>query len=146
MNKRLVLFKETTQGQVLIHKEEDDPMSRILIIDDDTQIRTMLRLMLEHEGYEIDDAPNGKAGIDRHRETPADLIITDLIMPEKEGMQTIRELKQEFPEVKIIAMSGGCRLGPHEYLPLAAKLGALRVFRKPFGRTDLLQAIRELIA
>jgi len=82
-------------------------MARILIIDDESQIRSMLRLMLERVGYEVDEAPDGLEGIRQYREDPADLIITDLIMPNKDGIGMIIDLKKEFPKVKIIAMSGG---------------------------------------
>lgn len=121
-------------------------MARILVIDDDSQVRTMLRLTLEYAGHEIVDAPNGQVGIDLYRDNPTDLIITDLIMPEKEGVETIQALKKEFPDARIIAISGGGRLGPEEYLPLAQKFGAQRVFRKPINRDDLLEAIQEIMA
>ena len=118
---------------------------RILIIDDEVPIREMLRQMLEREGYEVIDAPDGKVAMNLHREEPADLIITDLIMPEKEGMETIMEFRREFPEVKIIAMSGGGRIGPEVYLQMAKRIGAMRTFTKPIERKALLEAIRELL-
>ena len=90
-------------------------MALILIIDDDDQIRRVLRKTLERDGYDVADAPNGKEGIRLYRENPADLVITDIIMPEKEGIETIRELRRDFPEVKIIAISGGGRIGPDSY-------------------------------
>ncbi len=120
-------------------------MARILIIEDDTQTRVMLRQMLTREGYEVVDAPDGKMGTRLYREEPTDLVITDLIMPEKEGIETIRELKQGYPDIKIIAISGGGRIEPEEYLCLAKKLGAERTFAKPIRREDLLGAIRELV-
>ena len=120
-------------------------MARILIIDDEVQILNMLRQMLEGEGYEVIDAPNGKEGIRRYRENPADLIITDILMPEKEGIETIQELKRDFPDVKIIAMSGGGRVGPGDYLHLAKMLGAQHTFAKPIEREELLKAVRELL-
>lgn len=94
-------------------------MPLILIIDDDDQIREMLRQMLERAGYEVTDAPNGKVAMKLYREQPADLIITDLIMPGKEGIETIIELRRDFPEVKIIAISGGGRIAPRDYLAMA---------------------------
>jgi CheY-like chemotaxis protein len=120
-------------------------MARILIIDDDVQTLNMLRKMLEREGYEVMDAPDGKEGLKLYRENPTDLIITDLIMPEMEGIETIQELKQDFPDIKIIAMSGGGRVGPGDYLHLAKMLGAQRTFAKPVERKELLKAIRELL-
>ena len=120
-------------------------MAQILIIDDDDQLRLMLRKTLERSGYEVVEAPNGKEGIKRFREMPCDLVITDLIMPEKEGIETIVELKKDFPDVKIIAISGGDRSKPESYLNLAKQLGAKRVFPKPIDREELLNAVRELL-
>lgn len=119
-------------------------MARILIIDDDAQVLDMLRQTLEREGHEVMDASNGNEGIRLYRECPADLIITDIVMPEKEGIETIMELKRDFPDVKIIAISGGGRIDPEEYLRMAKGLGALRTFAKPVEREKLLGAVREL--
>jgi CheY-like chemotaxis protein len=126
-------------------KEEDKIMPRILIIDDEVQIRKMLQQMFEREGYDTVTAPDGREGVKAYRENPTDLIITDLIMPEKEGIEIIFELKREFPDVKIIAMSGGGRTEPHGYLKIAEKAGALRTFRKPLEREELLKAVREIL-
>ncbi len=82
-------------------------MARILIIDDDLQIREMMEQMLQKEGYETIGASDGQIAMKLCRENPADVVITDIIMPEKEGIETIVELKREFPGIKIIAMSGG---------------------------------------
>jgi len=120
-------------------------MARILIIDDDTQFLLMLCRMLEREGYEVIGASDGKEGIRLFSEKPCDLIITDLIMPEKEGIETIRELRRDFPQVKIIAISGGGRVGPEDYLKIAGRLGAVRTFSKPVPREELLRAVRELV-
>lgn len=120
-------------------------MARILIIDDDVHILRMLRQTLERKGYEVIEASNGKEGIRLYREEPADLIITDLIMPEKEGIETIKELRRDFPQLKIIAISGGGRIGPEVYLSMAKKLGAMRTFIKPIAREELLEAVRELL-
>jgi len=120
-------------------------MARILVIDDEDQIRVMLRQVLEDAGYEVDDAPNGVEGIKRYHQNPADLIITDMIMPKKEGMETILDLRHEYPTVKVIAISGGGRIGPEPYLEIAEGLGAIRVFTKPFRIEDLLTAVRNLI-
>ncbi len=120
-------------------------MARILVIEDDPQVLAMLRQTLEREGYEVIDASNGQEGIRLYREKSADLIITDLIMPEKEGIETIIELRRDFPQVKIIAISGGGRLGTEKYLQFAEELGAQRTFTKPIGRDELLGAVRELV-
>lgn len=120
-------------------------MKRILVIDDDVVFRQMLRKVLERAGYETTEAADGKEGIELFREAPADLVITDIIMPEQEGIETIQELKRDFPGVKIIAVSGGGRLDPKEYLKTAEQFGAVRTFNKPFDREEFLDAIRELL-
>ena len=86
-------------------------MARILIIDDDGPVRLILRKALEGDGYEVLDASNGKVGIELFKEERADLIICDLIMPEKDGIETIKEFARDFPELKIIAISGGAITG-----------------------------------
>ncbi len=121
-------------------------MPRILVIDDDDLIRVMLHQMLEDAGYDVAVAANGDEGIKLFHEQAADLIITDIIMPEKEGWETIVELKRDYPRVKIIAISGGGRIGPYSYLMVAKRFGAERVFTKPLKKDELLKAIRELLA
>ena len=120
-------------------------MAKILIIDDDAQVLATLRKMLEREGYEVVTTPDGLKGVKYYRENPADLIITDLIMPEKEGVETITELRQDFPNVRIIAISGGWRNDPERYLRIAKNLGAQYAFTKPVKRKELLNAVRELL-
>jgi len=120
-------------------------MARILIIDDEPQIRSMLTLMLAREGYEIVEASDGVAGIKIYRQNPADLIITDLIMPNKDGIGMIIDLKKEFPDVKIIAMSGGGLNKPDGYLKGAKKLGAACTLTKPIDREEMLNAVRETL-
>lgn len=120
-------------------------MTQLLIIDDESQIRSMLRQMLEQEGYDVIEASNGEEGIKLYREKPADLVITDILMPVKEGFTTIMELKRDYPEVRIIAISGGRRIGPEEYLKIAKKFGAIRMINKPFNKEELLNAIEDLI-
>jgi len=120
-------------------------MARILIIDDEPQIRSMLTLMLEREGYEIIEAADGVAGIKIYRQNPADLIITDLIMPNKDGIGMIIDLRKEFPDVKIIAMSGGGLNKPDGYLKGAKKLGAACTLTKPIDREEMLNAVRETL-
>ena len=120
-------------------------MARILIIDDESQIRSMLRLMLERDGYEVVEAPDGIEGIRAYRQKPADLIITDLIMPNKDGIGMIIELQKEFPDVKIIAMSGGGLNKPEGYLKGAKKLGAACTLTKPIDREKMLRAVKNII-
>jgi len=120
-------------------------MERILIIDDEPQIRSMLTLMLEREGYEVVEAPDGVDGIKIYRQNPADLIITDLIMPNKDGIGMIIDLKKEFPEVKIIAMSGGGLNKPDGYLKGAKKLGASCTLTKPIDREEILRVVAAIL-
>ncbi|MDY6987588.1 MAG: response regulator [Thermodesulfobacteriota bacterium] len=119
--------------------------ARILVVDDDVQIREMLRQLLERAGYEVAEAPDGRQGIRLYRQEPADLVITDIIMPEKEGLETIRELRRDFPDVKILAISGGGRVLADEYLRLAKQFGAERTLAKPFDQKELLEAVHELV-
>jgi len=118
---------------------------RILVIDDDEQMRVLLQQAMQWAGFEVVAAENGRQGQQLFEEQPADLIITDLIMPEQEGLETIRILKQEYPTVKIIAISGGGRIGPEAYLPAAMELGADRIFTKPFDVKELISAVQELL-
>jgi len=122
-------------------------MARILIIDDEQLFRQMLRQMLELGGHKVTEACEGGQGIEVYRKEPADLVITDIFMPEKEGISTIQELKQEFPDVKVIAVTGGGnkRCG-FEYLRFAENVGADKTLNKPFERQEILDAIDELLA
>ena len=120
-------------------------MARILVIEDDNDVRESLRQVLEQVGYEVEEACDGEEGIERYREKQADLIITDIIMPKKEGIETITDLRVEFPDVKVIAISGGGRLGPEPYLELAKGFGANRIIMKPFTTTEILEAVQELL-
>lgn len=119
---------------------------KILVIDDDPQIRQMLREVLVWAGYDVFEAENGREGLLQQRRHLADLVITDLIMPEQEGLETIAVLKKEFPGLKIIAVSGGGRVGPDMYLPTAQEFGADMVFSKPFDIIRLSEAVKELLS
>ncbi|MFH0824969.1 MAG: response regulator [Pseudomonadota bacterium] len=120
-------------------------MPRVLVIDDQPEIRELLERMLRGSGYEVTVAENGDEGTKLFRADPYDLIITDIIMPEKEGLETIMELRRDYPDVKIIAISGGGTGGRDTYLNLACRLGAQRAVPKPFKRDELLAAVKELI-
>lgn len=119
---------------------------RILIIDDDGQFRRLLRQFLEREGYEIFEASNGKEGIKAYRNLRTDLVVTDIIMPEMEGVETIMQLCMEFPGIKIAAISGGGRNTPDSYLSMAEKLGACFIMEKPLDRQLFLEKLASLIA
>lgn len=121
-------------------------MKEILIVDDEEQIRTALKHMLEKEGYTVREASNGDVALRLHREKQADLIVTDIIMPEKEGLGTILELKNEFPGAKIFAMSGGGKNSPEQYLRMAKGFGVDKIFVKPFSREELVSAVKEILS
>jgi YesN/AraC family two-component response regulator len=117
----------------------------LLIVNDDPQILKMLHQILEHEGYDVNEAPNGNQALRLYWENPADLIITDIIMPEKDGIEIIIKLKRDYPDVKIIAISGGGRIDSELYLDMAKKLGVQRTFAKPVERKQLLNAVRDIL-
>jgi DNA-binding response OmpR family regulator len=121
-------------------------MAHILVVDDEELVRTLLEQVLTREGHIVMCAANGDEALRCLREQPTDLMITDLIMPGKEGIETITDARREFPDMKIIAMSGGGRVGPGNYLSLAGKLGADRVFAKPFDHRILVGTVREVLA
>ena len=120
-------------------------MARILVIDDDDLIRKLVSKTLERAGYEVAASADGRDAARLYRREPADLIITDLFMPEKEGLEVIMELRRESPDVKIIAISGAGSLGPTGYLEVARMIGASRTLAKPFGEKELLAAVGELL-
>ncbi|PYO40451.1 MAG: response regulator [Gemmatimonadetes bacterium] len=121
-------------------------MTRILVIDDDALLRSALRVVLEAAGYDVLEAADGEAGLRLHREHGADLVLVDIFMPERDGLEVIRALRAEAPQSKILAMSGGGRTGQIEILKAATALGAARALRKPFEPRDLLAAIRDVLA
>ncbi len=121
-------------------------MPRILVIDDEVQIRMMLRKTLEHAGYQVMDAPNGVVGMELFHEETFDLVITDILMPEKEGIEIIGELRDHSPETKIIVVSGGSlNINPSNLLRSAKMLGAHGALLKPFEREDLLNTVRHVL-
>lgn len=120
-------------------------MPVILIIDDDEVITETTKILLQKAGYTTLTAANGAKGLRLCQEHHIDVVITDIIMPEKEGLETIRELRKKFPNVRIIAMSGGGRIDAHNYLSMAAMLGAHRTIAKPFRRHALLAAVEEVL-
>lgn len=121
-------------------------MARILVIDDEAPVRDMIRQTLERAGYEVMEAGDGKRGMVQVRTQPIDLVITDILMPEQEGIETIRLLRKEFPQVKIIAISGGGKKGKLDVLPVAQTFGAHSTLSKPFERKDLLAAVSALVS
>lgn len=120
-------------------------MTRILIIEDDDAVADTLRQMLELDGFEVIVATNGAEGEKMFKKNSVDLIITDLLMPEKEGIETIKDIREISPDVKIIAMSGSAGMFTGEYLRAAKALGANSTLSKPISRGDLLQSVNKMI-
>jgi DNA-binding response OmpR family regulator len=121
-------------------------MARILVIDDNAQLREMLNLLLTQEGHEVQEAPGGEIGIRYFKEKPADLVIIDILMPDKGGLETIVEMKREFPNAKLIGISGGFQKKTDESRALSELLGVERTFSKPFAPEELLKAVREILS
>lgn len=119
-------------------------MARILLIDDDNGLRSVLAKALGHAGHEVIQASDGKRGCEIFRVTPFDLVITDLVMPVQEGVETIVQLRRENPQVPIIAISGGLT-NSALYLNMAHKIGARKVLGKPFAPSELIAAVNEVL-
>ncbi len=119
-------------------------MAKILLVDDDQQIRDMLKITLKRAGHEVEEAENGALAVSRYNPDKHDLVITDIVMPEKEGIETIMDLRKINSEVRIIAISGGGRINPDDYLSWARRFGVAHTFTKPVKRDELLEAIEEL--
>ncbi len=120
-------------------------MARILLIDDDWSVRTTLREILERSGYDVVTAVDGKEGLKVAHEQRFDAAVVDIIMPNVEGMETIFELRSEFRDMPIIAMSGGSSFST-EYLDTAEVLGATTTMGKPFTKADLLRTIERVLS
>jgi len=121
-------------------------MARILVIDDEPAILLMIKKMIEKAGHEVDIALNGREGLELFELNCPDLIITDIIMPQKEGLEIILELRKKHPALKIIAISGGGRFGPEGYLPSAKLFGANMIFQKPLIQKEFMEAISKLLS
>ena len=121
-------------------------MAQILIIEDDVEFRDVLKEMLERQDYEVMVASDGEEGIKIFRDNPTPLVITDIIMPNKEGIELIFEFQRDFPDTKIIAISGGGKGRAEDYLKSANSLpNVKRTFQKPFAMDDLLRAVKEIV-
>ncbi len=118
--------------------------TKILVVDDESLIREILRQALSMEGYEVVTAANGNEAMKLFNAENFDLVITDLMMPEKEGIETIQEMKLLAPDLKIIAMSG--RQGIGSFLNVAKYLGASAILAKPFEHSVLSATIREVLS
>ncbi|HZS94734.1 MAG TPA: response regulator [Chloroflexota bacterium] len=118
-------------------------MPSVLVVDDEDQIRSMIRRTLEEAGYEVHEARDGKEGLHQYRRCPTDLVIMDILMPDQDGLESIIALRREFPSAKIIAITGGSdMIGILNHLDVAQMLGARRTLHKPFDMQALLEAAR----
>ena len=120
-------------------------MPGILIVEDDKDLREMLKTSLSKRKYTVIEASDGKEAILRFKPAVTDLVITDLIMPDEDGLKVIIKLKEIKPGIKIIAISGGGKAGPGNYLNIARALGADEVFPKPFSLNDLISKIDSIL-
>jgi len=117
-------------------------MPSVLVIDDEDQVRQLIRETLELAGYEVEDARDGKEGLERYRAKSVDLVIMDILMPDQDGLESILALRREFPASRVIAMTGGSdMIGVLNFLDVAKMLGARRTLQKPFDMKTLLDAV-----
>jgi CheY-like chemotaxis protein len=120
-------------------------LAKLLVVDDDADVRTILKAMLERDSHDVMTAENGAQALQCMQKRLPDVVIVDIIMPEKEGFETIVELRRDYPNLKIIAISGGGSIGAGSYLKLAKTLGAHLALEKPIRMKDLKAAIQQLI-
>jgi CheY-like chemotaxis protein len=120
-------------------------MPRILVIDDDDCVRSLIRVMLERTGYDVAEADSGETGITLYHAHPTDLVISDIVLPGKDGVQTIFELWQEFPDIKVIAISGGNTPDQEMNLRCAELFGAMHTLSKPFRMPELLAMVTKVL-
>src|ERR1700674_4797654 len=121
-------------------------MTKILVIDDDVIVRKTITRLLEDGGYKVMSAEDGLRGMAMFRSEQPDLVITDIIMPEQEGIQTITEMRNAKPDAKIIAISGSGRFGDADFLKMAQSLGAMDIVSKPFDADELLTIVENCLA
>ena len=114
---------------------------RVLLIDDDDLFREVTRLMLESGGHQVVEAKDGRDGLALFQNQPFDAVVTDLIMPQDEGIVTIRNIRALNKTVRIVAMSGSARMPGVDFLKMAARLGATHAIAKPFEKEELLTCI-----
>lgn len=120
-------------------------MAKILVIDDESAIAVMLKKMLERAGHEVEIALNGNEGLLMYDKFNPEVLITDIVMPEKEGLELIFDLRRKNPKLKIVAISGGGRFQNEGYLTSAKYLGANLVFQKPIDHKELINGISDLL-
>jgi len=120
-------------------------MAHILVIDDENLIRSLFRQFLETSGYSVALASDGREGLQMMKQQKPDLIITDIMMPEMDGLELLMHIKKQNLDIPVIAISGGMKTQPANFLPQAKKLGAHRVFIKPIKLAELFDAVNELL-
>jgi CheY-like chemotaxis protein len=120
-------------------------MPGVLIVEDDKELREMLKLSLLRRNFTVLEAENGKTAITHFKPLITDIVVTDLIMPEEDGLKVVIKLRELKPSIKIIAISGGGKVGPGSYLNLAKALGADAIYSKPFSINDLITKIEQLL-
>lgn len=121
-------------------------MARILILEDSPDLRRMLQAKLEIEGFEVAAASSGADALRLMARAPADVILTDLFMPDKDGLETIVEMRARYPDTAIVAMSGWQSSQGVDYLKVARDIGAAHAVRKPFDLAGLVQVVRQLVS
>ncbi|NQT63303.1 MAG: response regulator [Candidatus Marinimicrobia bacterium] len=129
----------------MMDKKTATPHYSVLVMDDDESILDLLIFTLEDEGCEVFSAKNGIEGMALFKQQSIDLVVTDIIMPGREGIEIVREIKQFHPETKLIAMSGFDGIGQNDYLEYASVFGADQTFRKPFDIHEFMASVRELL-
>jgi CheY-like chemotaxis protein len=120
-------------------------MATVLIVDDEAQMRKLVRLMLAENGYEVLEASTAMEALRMLKQSAVDLVITDIVMPDMDGLELIRETRKIRPDQKVLAVSGGGQNGPDLYLDLALKFGADRILLKPFRRPEVVAATAALV-
>jgi CheY-like chemotaxis protein len=120
-------------------------MARILLVDDDDLSRSTVHQMLERAGHQVTSTGNGREALEMCQEAAPDLVVTDLIMPETDGLELIQELRRIAPAVRVVAISGGGRVNANEYLTVARKFGAAAVLAKPFTTLELREAVGQAL-
>ena len=119
---------------------------RVLVVDDNPDMRSFVKIVLERAGFEAEVAADGQRSLDLQREHPADVLITDIFMPEPDGLELIQRFKSRFPGIRILAISGGGKASKADYLHVATEIGAEAVLRKPFATETLIRTLQELAA
>jgi YesN/AraC family two-component response regulator len=137
-----MLHQKESQENTII---TEDNMAKIVVIEDDELVCELLKEILTNAGHIVFTAADGVLGMNAVRQHHPDLIITDIVMPNKDGVTVIRELNKEFPATKIIAISGGGFNTPQYYLKIAEQVGSNCVIRKPVDEEDLLKAVDDLL-